>query len=324
MTKSVQKLFISILSLIFAVALFGTVSYAWFSISTTGILHNVTLNIQMEGSFQISLDGVNYYDKLTYEDIMRYIDNDIIMIDVTTSDGKEFLTGGPMAFEPAVRNVDYLQLTLYFRTTAPERNVYLVDNVSTEAYLDQDIDGTYIISRGINWEADSTFLNGPDPEEDMIYAGDRYMFYGAEATRISFLEKKIQTNINDTRDEQDLNFKIFDLSRFPERGYGATYGSLAYYNSRYEDQAYPPEDQPVTTTNFTEFSQYNPFVPLDDNSFVLRMIETSEVDSNGKTYYVGMAEMSIWLEGWDADCYNAIMADLLIIKLTFKAARDIR
>ena len=324
MDKSVQKLFISILSLIFAVLLFGTVSYAWFSISTTGVVHNVTLGMSSDNKFQISLDGINYHDSISNEDIMKLISDDFELGDVTSFDGITFEKGGPSQFEPAKKNIDYLSLTLYFRTTAYEKNVYLVEDVSSEAYLNNEVEGTYIISKGINWKADNTFINGEDEVKDVVNVGDRHMFYAAEAVRIGFVEKKIIENKNDDRSEEDLNTKIFDLSRNPARGYGTSYGSLDYFNVKQGTSIEPPELFPEVITTLSKFYQYNPYIPLDDNSYILRMIETDKVDPLGDTYYVGKVEMNIWLEGWDADCFDAIYRDLLTISLKFKGARDIQ
>lgn len=324
MSKSVKKLFISILSLIFAVLLFGTVTYAWFSIATSNIVHDLTLGISSDNDFQISLDGINYYDELTNEDIMDLVGNKLELNDVTSQDGLYFSKGGPNQFEQAEKNVDYLSITLFFRTTAFEKNVYLVDDVSREAYLNNDIDGTYIISKGINWQADSTFINGEDPVNDIIKAGDRYVFYAAEAVRIGFVEQRIENNIKDVREDNNLNSKIFDLSRNPIRGYGISYGSLDYFNVKHSSDITPPLTTQNVINELSTFDKYNPYVPLDDNSYILRMIETEEQDPSGKSYYEGKVEMNIWIEGWDADCFDAIYRDLLTIKLNFKASRDIR
>lgn len=324
MSKSVKKLFISILSLIFAVLLFGTVTYAWFSIAASNVVHDLTLGISSDDNFKISLDGKNYYDELSNEQIMKYVGTRLILNDVTSHDGLYFLKGGPLNFEPAEKNVDYMSITLYFRTAAFEKNVYLVDDVSREAYLNNDIDGTYVISKGVNWQADSTFINGEDPVNDLIKAGDRYVFYAAEAVRIGFVEQKIEKNIEDVREEKNLNSKIFDLSRNPIRGYGTSYGSLDYFNVKYESDLTPPLTTQNVINQLSTFDKYNPYVPLDDNSYILRLIETDQLDPSGETYYEGKVEMNIWIEGWDADCFDAIYKDLLTIKLKFKASRDIR
>ena len=322
MSKSIKKLFISILSLIFSVLLFGTVTFAWFSIAKSNVIHDLTLGISSDNNFKISLDGINYYDELTSEDIMRVVGENLELNDVTSYDGLSFLKGGPDKFKPAEKNIDYMSITLYFRTTDFEKNVYLVEDVSREAYLNKDIDGTYVISKGINWQADSTFINGEDPVNDVIKAGDRHVFYAAEAIRIGFVEEKVEENKNDER--VDLNSKIFDLSRNPLRGYGTSYGSLNYYNSKHNSSFTPPITTQIVVNELSSFDKYNPYVPLDDKSYVLRMIETDDIDSFGETYYVGKVQMNIWIEGWDADCFDAIYRDVLTIKLKFKATRDIR
>lgn len=324
MNKSIRKLSISILSFIFAVLLFGTVSYAWFSIATTNIVYDIGIGITTDNKFKISLDGINYYDSLSNEQIMNVVGNELKLLDVTSHDGKIFTKGFPLRNEIAEKNRDYLSVTLYFQTTTSyERNVYLVDDVSRDAYLDKDIDGTYVISKGVNWKSDTTFINGEDPIADIIKIEEREVFYAAEAIRVGFVEQKIETNLYDLRNESELETTIFDLSRIPTRGYGVKYGNLDYYNKKMNTNIEPPSEVQNVVTKLSEFDEYNPYKPLDDNSFILRMMETNTQDTKGDTYYIGKVELNIWIEGWDADCFDAIYRDRLTIKLKFQASRDI-
>lgn len=322
MNKSIRKLSISVLSFIFAVLLFGTVSYAWFSIATTNIVYDIGIGITTDNKFKISLDGINYYDSLSNEQIMNVVGNELKLLDVTSHDGKIFTKGFPLRNEIAEKNKDYLSITLYFRTTTSyERNVYLVDDVSRDAYLDKDIDGTYVISKGMNWKADSTFQYG---EDLIINAGERHVLYAAEAIRIGFIEQKIETNLFDNRNEVDLSSKIFDLSRNPIRGYGTSYGSLDYLNSKHGKTYLPPNTVQNVVNKLSEYDEYNPYQPLDDNSYLLRMMETNKQDYLGETIYEGKVQLNIWIEGWDADCFDAILRDQLTIRLKFKSSRDIK
>lgn len=325
MNKTIAKLFISLLSLIFAVLLFGTVSYAWLSISTTNVVHNLSIQLSSDNMFRISLDGINFHDKLEFEDVMKVVGTDLTLTDVTSSDGVYFFKGGPKILVPASKNKDYVSITLYFQTTyySYGQNVYLVENVSSNAYLNDKINGTYVISKGINWLADSTFQYGEDPIKGIIQAGERTMLYAAEAVRISFIEKQIEENKNDKRKEEDLNTKIFDLSRYPNRGYGTSYGGLDYYNVKHTAMIAPPLTIQNVVNELSSFLDYNPYIPKNDNSYLIKLIETNMNDPKRGAIYQGKVEMNIWLEGWDADCFDAIFKDKISIQLKFKGARDI-
>ena len=64
MIKFLRKFNLSIISLVFSVAILGTVTYAWFSFATSNVLDNLSLNITTGDHLEISLDGENYYKKL--------------------------------------------------------------------------------------------------------------------------------------------------------------------------------------------------------------------------------------------------------------------
>ncbi|MGI6769101.1 MAG: hypothetical protein ACOX43_08480 [Bacilli bacterium] len=48
-------------------------------------------------------------------------------------------------------------------------------------------------------------------------------------------------------------------------------------------------------------------------------VATLEVDNNytGVKFYYGQITVRIWLEGWDPDMFNAIMADVISIHMYF-------
>ena len=40
-------------------------------------------------------------------------------------------------------------------------------------------------------------------------------------------------------------------------------------------------------------------------------------------YYLGNATLNIWIEGWDADAFDAILGDQILIQLEFITAKHI-
>lgn len=321
MIKFLRKFNLSIISLVFSVAILGTVTYAWFSFATSNVLDNLSLNITTGNYLEISLDGENYYKKLPASLIWDTIGTELILKDVTSLDGKNF-SGGPLNAGPVRANQDYISLRFWFRTTdAGKRDVYLVDNVSNDIVYEDVADGTYVVSRGINWRADNTFQNGPDPLTDIVRPGQRGIYYGAEAIRISFVEVKDEANPFERRGEDELSSFIFDPSGNPERGYGKPYGAFAYFRAKRKENITIPEVVPEVRYELTKFSAADPYVPFSPTSKVIRLIETVDKNDAGKTYYRGILIVNIWLEGWDADCFASIVRDSIKIQLKFKSGK---
>lgn len=324
MIKFFRKFNISLISLVFSVAIFGTVTYAWFSFAKSNILDNLQLNITTGDHLEISIDGVNYYKRLPANEIWRSIGDGLSMKDVTSPDGINF-SSGPLKAGVARKNIDYLSLNFWFRTTASDkRDVYLIDNISNDIGYDDFADGTFVVSRGINWRADNTFQNGPNPLTDIVRPGQRGMYYGADAIRMAFVEGKDETNPFETRNEEELISFVFDPSGNPERGFGKPYGAYAYFRAKRREDITIPEMIPEVRYELTEFSPTNPYVPLSYDSKVMTLIETVDKNDAGKTYYRGILTVNIWLEGWDADCFASIIRDSIKIQLKFKSGKTVR
>lgn len=317
-----RRLVMSFMSLIISLTIFGTVTYAWFSFATTNILDNLTLNIATGDGFEISLDGINFYRKLPVALIREALGDELKLRDVTSPNGIDFY-GGPLGEGQVRENVDYASLTFWFRATAADKRfVYLVDDVSGDIAFDESADGTYVISKGITWRSDATFQYGPDPD-DIIYAGGRDVYYGADAIRISFIEVFDKENTLDTRFADELSRFIYDPSGNPERGFGREYGAVAYFRAKRKEDPRIPNLSPEVSYELSKFSDANPYIPLSKVSQVMQLVRSSKRSPEGKTYYMGILKVNIWFEGWDADCFNAIYRDTIRIQLRFKAGRTI-
>ncbi|MGD9887223.1 MAG: hypothetical protein AB7T03_04615 [Bacilli bacterium] len=322
MNKLINKLLLSILSLSLSAILLGTVTFAWITMSNTGVADGLVLNVNTGEDLQISLDGISYYNKLPGELIAEQLTN-LQMEDVTSINGVTFKSGGPTGVGVAVPNRNYVSVTLWFRTTAAERFVYLVDNVSNSVEYDTGRDGTFVVSLGRSWKADMTFVNGADVINDVVTEGTRLTYYASKAVRIAFVEQVNSENIYDTRLFSSLKKVIIDPSADPLRGYGVSYGALDYISQRMGRIIEAPAEKPATVYELTEFSPNNPYIPVSNNSQIMELMVSDQKDSKDQTYYVGKVTMNIWLEGWDADCFDAILNDVIRIQLKFRAGKSI-
>jgi hypothetical protein len=296
---------------------FGTVTFAWISLSTINNIEGLSLAASGGDELQISLDGVNYNSQLTAEQLYEMFEN-IRLVDVTSTDGIYFETGGLRDKEEAVPNEHYLTFDLWFQTSVRENHVYLVNDVSNQVAYDTSAVGTFVISHGVMWTAKYDFWYGPE-ESDMIYKGEEDRYYASDSVRISILELKDETNENDLRNEDDLKKFLFDPSGDELRGYGVPYGQYSYFIARTRYFIGLPNDIQEVSYRLTEIDPNNPYQALDDESLIAVLQETGEITESGKTIYRGKVRISIWIEGWDADAFDAVENDRLKIQLQFKA-----
>ncbi len=314
---SIRKLYISILTLILIFVTFGTVTFAWLSLSMINNIEGLSLSASGGDELQISLDGINYNSELTAEQLYQMFEN-IRLVDVTSTDGIYFETGGTRLIEEAVANEHYLTFDLWFQTSVRERHVYLVNNVSDQVAYDTSAVGTYVVSHGVMWTAKYDFWYGPN-ESDMIYKGEEDRYYASDSVRISIIELKDETNENDIRNGNDLKKFLFDPSGDELRGYGVPYGQYSYFITKTNHFIGLPNNTQEVSYRLTEIDPTNPYQALDDDSLIAVLQETGEMTESGKTIYRGKVRISIWIEGWDADAFDAVENDRLKIQLQFKA-----
>lgn len=313
----IKKLYISLITLILLFVTFGTVTFAWISLSTINNIEGLSLAASGGNELQISLDGINFSSQLPAESLYELFD-DISLVDVTSTDGEFFQTGGLRDVAPAVANEHYLSFDLYFQTTVAEHHVYLVDNVSDSVSYDTSATGTYVVSNGVMWTAEHDFWYGPD-DNDLIQKGDEDRYYSSDSIRIAVIELQDETNELDLRNEQDFKKFVFDPSEDEQRGYGEPYGAYSYFVERTRYFINLPETTQEVSYRLTEIDPLNPYQSLDNESLVTILQDTGRVNEKNKAIYSGKVRINIWLEGWDADAFDAIENDRVKIQLQFKA-----
>ena len=319
MMRNLKKIHISLLSFILIVLVFGTVTYAWLSLSLINNIDGLTLTASSGDELELSFDGIEYYSVLPSSPLEGSVDG-IRLYDVTSIDGINFQTGGLRPVGVAVPNEHYLSFDLWIRTSQAERDIFLINNVSKDMKFGDKRNGTYFVSKGVSWRSPHTFFNGPDVN-DVVQAGDIGVYYASDAIRISIIELQDDKNPNDQRDESDLNVFIYDPSENPTRGYAATFGQFSYFFQRTYIYVNLPKYIPEVSYRLSEMDPHNPYQALDNESLVATLQETDTKDLKNRTYYSGKVRINIWIEGWDADAFDALDQDIVQIQLQFKAAR---
>lgn len=141
MTKLTRKLMISVFTLAFALVTLGASTFAWFTLTSTASVTGVSANMTSGEGIEVSVDGRNFVNNLTWSLIKSQIDNapensfsniETIRLDaVTTADGytfKKFNESSDLV--DAIAGVDYLEIPIWFRSPTKDIEVKLSSNRS--------------------------------------------------------------------------------------------------------------------------------------------------------------------------------------------------
>jgi hypothetical protein len=311
----IKKFHLTVLTIFLLIITFGTVTFAWISLSTVNNIEGLSLSASSGEELMISLDGETFTSNLSAEQLYNLF-SDITLNEVTSLDGKTFSAGGLRDESDVNRDRDYLQFDVWFQTTEQTHDVYVIDNVSDQVAFDSSATGTYIVSRGVNWRSDLTFVY--DQFGTIVEKGDEDIYYASDAVRMSFVELNDELNEFDVREEESLVSWIFDPSGDETRGYGHTYGNYSYFTEKTRLFINIPEQEQVVKYELSSYDPRNPYQALDNESIVATLQDTGLVDESGDTIYQGKLRITLWIEGWDADAFDAISGDRLKIQLQFK------
>lgn len=317
--KIVRRILLTLFITTLMVITIGVVAYAWVSLATISNIDGLGLTASAGEDLKVSVDGENFYHSLPASEIINLF-GDINLYDVTTTDNIVFTRGGLNRGAVAIENLHYLSFDLWFQTTRNERSVYLYNNVSSKTDFYNPQQGTFVVSRGVYWMANETFMNGPSTG-DVVTKGSIDKYYSAHAIRIGIRELIDYENPLDTRtNTTSLASLIFDPQEDPTRGYGVTYGAFDYFFRRARIYMNVPSVKPDTTYRLTEMDPNNPYQALNNNSLIATLQPTLLTDQQGKIIYQAKVRINIWVEGWDADAFDAIENDTVKIQLQFKLA----
>lgn len=317
--RNIKKVLISTLSVMIVALIFGSATYAWITLSSINNIEGLSLTASAGDDLQLSLDGITYYNQLPGDLIYETI-KDVNLKDVTSIDGVNFLTGGLRPKVDATPNEHYISFDLWFKTSRPEHNIYLINHIDSKSDYETDQIGTYVISKGVRWMTRYGFLNGPSTN-DWVAVGSIDTYYASQAIRISFIELNDDFNSNDIRTSEDMQSFIFDPSNNPYRGYGTNFGAFSYFFQKTLYWIELPTYIPPVSYKLTQIDPEDPYQALSNDSLITVLQPTGLYDSKNNQYYSGKIKVNIWIEGWDADAFDAIDGDHIKFQFQFKAAR---
>jgi len=301
MNKISRKLLVSILSLTFALLTLGTATFAWFTISDTVTVSPFEARIMTADGIEVSLgdSNPNFFVNVPTEVVNAYLQaggflGNFRLKHLTSEDGTTINDfDGVTKLNPASDGYIYMQLR--FRSQTPSVKIY----VGTGSKLSSD---------PVAWTADASFTNAKGIEISAASGSKNY--YIANAARLSINSSTNGTLVYELPNEAygtgtDSEYGNTVLNTTPILN-----GGVHYYNQKNglvsTESGYTglPYQDAITAASVQTFINQGP---------ILTLSSTAETDG----YYYGIIEVRIWVEGWDPDCFDALLNSTLKIDLQF-------
>lgn len=307
MNSITRKLVLSILTVVLTVVALGTTTFAWFTLTNTATVQPFQANITADTGIEIALgtplagqeDTLNWVTTLTTAAINDYITAEygaFTFSHVTTSDGINFNTLGTSSMTPATGG--YLEIPINFRS-----------NSATSI----NWTGVSLTSGVQQWQADVDFVGASGTA---YTSGDMVNFDAADAFRIAILgtvgglsnivtyERGYDVVSAPHNIILDGDGAAQDLSDGVAAGEGDA-GAMNYYYAK--SNVLPWGANAVTVLDTIQSIASEPVVSL-----------TASTTAGAANY--GQIMIRIWLEGWDANAYNLILGEMIIVSFEFTGA----
>ncbi len=326
MAKLSRKMYISVLVFALIFLALGATTFAWFTLSELIQLSNVNMTVSGGSEITISLEeNGEYSDKISGELLKEKIGN-IRLGNLTSIDGKNLyelnddFSLSKVNFKNYGTN-KFIQVTFYFRVVpenfegSPEMGVYLSD-YNNFAKFNEEIEqrGTFVISKGVNFTTDTTYYS-IDLKEDgtNIYKpGEVTKHYASDAIMVSF------------EDNANGNILLYDFNSKEGHNYNDGYnndinelkGAASYYFEKTSKNPGVGENRISPIGDWAKFEDTrNPEIVTNMPNIKICSLKESNTE---KGVYYGSTTVRIWIEGYDADCFNAILNDQILVQFSFR------
>lgn len=299
MNRIARKLVLSIVTVVLTVFALGTTTFAWFTLTNTAVVQPFQAQIVSDTGIQVALGdiaapaalaGLEWRTTITTEEIENYIDfkysGNFEFMNVTSPDGYTMNELGG-AGAPAT---SYLEINLHFRSTD-----------ATEIFWDE----VEVSATTTGWTTGTTFFDSKGVER---LAGSNFNINAADAFRVSIRSNEavpLQTVYENPVSATNTVLGEQIAADFQNGGVGVN-GSTNYY---YEVNQVLPEGSDAVSVVATETAI--------NGQKVLNMTDDDSVMEGFR--YFGSITIRIWVEGWDAEAYNAILSEIITARFRFTA-----
>lgn len=346
MNKAIRKIFLAVITLLLAVVTFTGVTFAWLSINSDAWVEGMQIQATAGKGFMVSVDGANYQNSLTTDDIMKaivakYRKTYILKPDGTLLDeegkvlSKEQITKvfKQIELEPCTsyntKNLDltniygtkidaskgqYVEFDIYFKSTGElvdDMNIYVngLDKVMSQDSKEINVNPTKIHSNidEIKLQGSLITYNKETGESIQKQRDDKLNVKSSNATRLGIINQQKETSILELTDEYDLGSYATNIAELVDQeGVNIVYDAL--YDAS-KNAMYTYSSQMVEHLQPLDYTK----IPKTIKSLVNSQgVNTVRICSLTKEDSTQKATFKLWLEGWDADCIDGLKQSISV------------
>lgn len=295
MNNIARKLVLSALTVVLTVVALGTTTFAWFTLTNTAVVQPFEAQIVADTGIEVSLDTIDWYTTLTTDLIETYIFDTygaFRFTHVTTATGySSFNTLGASGLTNT--SAGYLEIPVHFRSNSADAIDWTaVTLTSTLAPWTSDVaftSTTGAVTSGGSIPQDAS--NAMRVSVQGIVASD--------PAHVVVFERAATNNNNVV-----LGGDGVTPVDYSNGGIGNA-GSYNYYYAK-TGALVPGTDAVVVA----------PAVTLINDANAQRVVDLDADTTYGTAFY-GSVTIRVWLEGWDADSYNSLLARMISASFTF-------
>jgi hypothetical protein len=298
MNNIARKLVLSALTVVLTVVALGTTTFAWFTLTNTAVVQPFEAQIVADTGIEVSLDTVDWYTTLQTATINSYITDtygSFRFTHVTTANGySNFNTLGATGLTNT--SSGYLEIPVHFRSNSASAIDWIaVTLTSSLTPWTADVD--------FNATTGAVTSGGAIPQD--ASNAMRVSVQGivaADPAHVVVFERAATNNNNVVLDTDGI---VADFSNAANGSIGDA-GSYNYYFEK-TGALVPGTDTVLTADSIQLINEAN----------AQRIVDLTADTTYGTVYY-GQVTIRVWLEGWDADSYNSLLARLIQTSFTFK------
>jgi len=320
MKKLTQKLVLSVITMALVVVALGTSTFAWFTLTNKASISAFQAQVTAGEGIEITLgdwNGTTYvaptsstlwYTVLPETVIETYISNmytEFRLDNVTSPDGFTFKNEAGTTLSTN-STAPYLEFKLYFRSSAAQTIVWNYASlggtkdtwiVNVPSFLDSDSSTTRLLN---------------NPKEVAAWTGARVSVKGTTATFVYQEPTDTVDGVYNTEvavDSFDLGLVDHDSDPLTDSiyvvgaGTGTPYGAAAYG---------------IAAGKETTYGTTLPTVAATSTRTATDAVMTLGNLADG--YYTGDVMVRVWIEGFDADTFDAIFDTELSVQIGFTVA----
>ena len=325
MRKLTQKLVLSVVTMALVVIALGTSTFAWFTLQNSASIGNFTADVTAGEGIEVSLGTWDdTLDEATLETTSQWytvIPGSIIedrledmygalltLKDVTSVDGKVMQTRDASGSLNGTGPLDgrYIEFKLWFR--------------SAEAKIIR-LEQLVIAGSSIDWTVDTPFVGANNNQftgAKSFVTGDVVKVAAWTAARVSLIDSEDTTNPAFTYQREGIPNNPYTASVqsnsdvLPSVSYasGAQFGAASYYAVKTSTTIAAP-----ATNIIQDATKLSAAGGVSQN-----LVTLAQLGAPAAGPFLGSVTVRIWIEGWDADLFDAIFNTTLSVSMKFGVA----